>query len=60
MKPSFHLKKSSSFISISGYYGAKCEFKLTHLSVNETCITNVCNNGVCSLKNGKGILVLKM
>jgi Notch-like protein len=43
----------------SGYYGAKCEYKLGNLTTKEMCLTNVCqNNGKCSIQNGKGNLLL--
>jgi hypothetical protein len=52
------LPMNNSIICVckSGYYGAKCEFKITD---KEICITNVCqNNGSCSIQNGKGIKYL--
>jgi hypothetical protein len=37
-----------------GYYGPKCEFKLNTFRT-EACLTNVCqNNGICSIKKGRG------
>lgn len=41
-----------------GYYGPRCEFKLTAVKT-EPCLTNVCqNDGVCSITAARGKLII--